>query len=117
MDNQLSGFRPQPEDSFFKDANLLALIKGHEKVYPKELAARYPQILERIVAVWSSPETARSYFQNLLMNDRNSRQGFSTEVYSELLALSMLFDRLFPPPKPEATRRDPWESGGGGRIR
>jgi hypothetical protein len=118
MDNYMSGLRSQANDAFFKDANLLALLKGHEQHYPKQLSEQYPQIVERIVAVWSSPDTARSYFQNLLMTDRNTRQGFPSQVYTELLALSMLYDRLFPPkPKPEAIRRDPWETGGGGRIR
>ncbi len=118
MDTPISGFRPQADETFFKDAQLFALLKGHEHAYPRQLATHYPQILERIIAVWSSPETARTYFQSLLMTDRNTRQGFPQQVYTELLALSLVYDRLFPPkPKPEAARRDPWELGGGGRIR
>jgi len=118
MDNYLSSLSSQANDSFFKDARLLALLKGNEQHYPQQLSEQYPQIVERIVAVWNAPDTARQYLQGLLMTDRNSRQGFPPQVYTELLALSVLYDRLFPPkPKPEAIRRDPWETGGGGRIR
>ncbi len=118
MDNYLSSLKPQASESFFKDSRLLALLKGHEQHYPQRLSEQYPQIIERIVALWGEPNTARQYFQNLLMTDRNSRQGFPPQVYTELLALSVLYDRLYPAkPKPEAMRRDPWETGGGGRIR
>ncbi len=119
MDNAASGSRPlQAREVFFQDARLLALLKGHEERYPRRLSEQYPQIIERIVAVWNAPDTARSYLQNLLMTDRNGRQGFPPEVCTELMALSSLYDRLFPPQaKPDAIRRDPWETGGGGRVR
>jgi hypothetical protein len=116
--DHLSKWNSQGYDVLSADTTLLALLKGHEAQYPKALAERYPQIVTRIVAVWSSPQTARSYFQNLLMNDRNNRQGFSSDVYSEILALSMLYDRLHPQKvEPGAIKSDPWETGGGGRIR
>lgn len=118
MDNTFSGFRDQTPKGVFQDANLLKVLKGHERLYPYHLAEQFPQIVQRIVAIWSSPEVARPYFQNLLMSDRDNRQGFPLKVYSELLELSLLYDRLFPSkPRPVNIPRDPWESGGAGRIR
>ncbi len=51
----------------------------------------YPHLLERIVATWRSPESAR-YLRKLIVDERGGRQGFPFEVMSELLMLSALLE-------------------------
>jgi hypothetical protein len=49
----------------------------------------YPHLLERIIATWRQPESAK-FLSRLIVDDRGSRQGFPFEVMSELLVLSAL---------------------------
>ncbi len=78
---------------------LLNFIREDEGLFPKHLAARFPRILERIDALWRNPDEMRPYFRELMVTARERRQGFPPEVYSEIIALSELYDALNPPPK------------------
>ena len=51
----------------------------------------HPRLLERICAIWRSPECAR-YLRCLILDERGDRQGFPPEVMSELLLLSSLHE-------------------------
>jgi hypothetical protein len=75
---------------------LLSLIQGHEGTFPTQLADRFPGILEKIVATWENPIEARAYLQQLLVTQRENRQGFPEEVYKEIHALYEVYKTLHP---------------------
>lgn len=47
----------------------------------------HPHIVERLRKLWGYPE-GRRYLSTLLVDDRGGRQGFSREVFNEIIALS-----------------------------
>jgi hypothetical protein len=67
-----------------------------EHVYPAELSACYPHILEKLEVLWERPEKVRAYFQELLVTQRETRQGFPVKVYIEIFALSEHYNQLYP---------------------
>ncbi|HEY8099746.1 MAG TPA: hypothetical protein VIF82_03260 [Burkholderiaceae bacterium] len=76
-----------------------SFIPTLEEVYPAELSARYPRILEKLELLWEQPEKVRAYFQELLVTQRETRQGFPVDVYMEIFALSEHYDKLHPLPQ------------------
>lgn len=79
---------------------LLSLIRGHEDAFPWQVADRFPAILEKIVAVWEDPLETRAYLQQLMVTQRENRQGFPEEVYKEIYALYELYAMLHPSGEP-----------------
>jgi len=73
------------------NAAMLDLVYGEESLYPKQLELHHPRILEKIVALWHTPQMAE-FFLELMMHSRSERQGFSHEVASELFYLSEVFE-------------------------
>lgn len=71
-------------------------IPAMEEVYPAELSACYPHILERLEVLWEQPEMVRAYFQELLVTQRETRQGFPVKVYMEIFAMSEYYNKLHP---------------------
>jgi len=83
---------------------LRLLVALDTKVALQELPARFPRILNWIATVWPRPSEAERYFDDLLLDERGSRNGFSQPVISELTALRHYYlSRVFP------KKRDPWE--------
>jgi hypothetical protein len=92
---------PSPADAAFKsmrrgsdgaDTQLTtegqALLSSlDEVVRPRELAARYPRIVNQIARDWRFPTQLDKYFQELLMDTRGSRQGFPLKIVMELSTL------------------------------
>ena len=80
-----------------RDQKLHDLLGSHAEKFPHQLAARFPHIIERLVGYWGTTQMD-PYFTELLVADgrRGHRQGFPPEVASEIFALSMLHDTLFP---------------------
>jgi len=76
---------------------MLDLIYGEESIYPRQLELHHPQVLEKIVRLWYSPQMANFLLQ-LMVDTRGDRQGFSHEVAGELYYLSKAFEgtRNFP---------------------
>jgi hypothetical protein len=58
-----------------------------ETVKPKELASRYPRIVNQIARQWRTPTQMDKYFQDLLMDTRGNRQGFPLKIVMELSTL------------------------------
>lgn len=56
-------------------------------VYPRELAARYPRIVNLIALQWDDADACTAYFDGLLADRRGARQGFSPGVQRELIKL------------------------------
>ena len=74
---------------------ILKLLNNKEDYYPHKLEQQFPQIFEKIMIMWDSPEFD-SYLNKFLLDKRkHARQGFPPEVASELLRLSMLHSELF----------------------
>ena len=74
--------------------NLMQLLLGQEKLYPKNLEEKFPHVLNRIVELWNKKEID-DYFNDLLMDTRGgTRQGFPPEVASEIFALSIAHAKI-----------------------
>jgi hypothetical protein len=58
-----------------------------ESVRPKELAARYPRIVNQFARQWRTPTQMDKYFQDLLIDTRGNRQGFPLKIVMELSTL------------------------------
>ena len=72
---------------------------------PKELARRFPRIVNRIARLWKIPLQMDRCFDDLLTDNRGNRQGFPLSVLSELSTLKDYYNtRVFPP------RRGVWDS-------
>jgi hypothetical protein len=92
---------PSPADAAFKsmrrspdgaDAQLSsegqALLSSlDDGVRPKELATRYPRIVNQIARSWRLPTQLDRYLQELLMDTRGNRQGFPLKIVMELSTL------------------------------
>jgi uncharacterized protein len=72
---------------------LMRHLENFEDKYPRGLEASYPRIIERIVQLWDSPEMA-SYFSELLIDKRGGRQGFPSQIASEIFLLSVTHDEI-----------------------
>lgn len=74
------------------------------RVSLRELAGKYPRVLNRIAAVWNKPAEAERCFDELLLDSRRTRQGFPQAVVYEIAALRHYHvTRAFP------KHVDPWE--------
>jgi len=92
---------PSPADAAFKsmrsategsDSQLTVestalLASLDDGVRPKELASRYPRIVNKIARDWRVPSQLDRYFQELLMDTRGNRQGFPLKIVMELSTL------------------------------
>jgi len=74
---------------------LLASIE--ESTRPKELAAAFPRIVNRIASLWKSPRQMDRYFEELLTDNRGGRRGFPLGILMELTALKEYYQtKVFP---------------------
>ena len=72
---------------------------------PRELALRFPRIVNRIVKLWKAPLQMDRYFDDLLTDNRGHRQGFPLGVLTELSSLKDYYQtKVFP------SRRGIWDS-------
>ncbi|WP_176217045.1 ankyrin repeat domain-containing protein [Andreprevotia lacus] len=71
---------------------LRALLQdiGRQERFPEKLAAQYPRIVEKIADMWGQ-DALDGYFEDLLIMDRNDRQGFPPEIGAELMLLSVAY--------------------------
>ena len=60
-------------------------------LYPEALERTYPRIVQSIAMAWPSPKDARALFDQLLIHDRERRQGFPPEVAREIMRLSAFY--------------------------
>ena len=71
------------------------LLGQSVNLYPHRTDILYPHIVEKISILWGTVGMPR-YFEELLFNDRGSRQGFPSDVMSEIFALSNHHDAAQP---------------------
>jgi hypothetical protein len=68
----------------------LVRLMGHRtELYPVQLERDFPHILEKLMALWGTPEFD-TLAQELLLNTRNGRAGFPPDVAVELFHLANL---------------------------
>ena len=75
---------------------LTALLQDHEALFPTQLCAHFPHIVDRICTLWKEPAQANAYFQELLTTQRENRIGFPPEVHAEIFALRSFYDNTHP---------------------
>jgi hypothetical protein len=79
-------------------------LKGiPENVRPLNCAEHYPRVLNKIAALWSLNERCMDYLNELVIDVRGGRQGFSYGVLGELRRLRTHRVALMsaaPPPEP-----------------
>jgi hypothetical protein len=75
---------------------LKELLTGRDDVFPARLCANFPKVIERICLFWGEPLVLHQYFTDLLTTDRQSRVGFSPEVYLEIDRLCDFYSTLHP---------------------
>ena len=77
-----------------------------ESVRPKELAAAFPRIVDRMASLWSTPRRMNRYFEQLFTDSRGgARKGFSLSILMELTTLRDHYQtKVFP------AQHDVWDS-------
>jgi len=78
---------PETADSQLTAEGKSLMASLDDAVKPKELAERYPRIVNRIAHEWRMPAVLDRYFQDLLMDTRGNRQGFPLKIVMELSTL------------------------------
>lgn len=68
-----------------------------EAVRPMSTCALFPRIVNRLAKLWGKPGECRAYFDELLLDRRGNRQGFSTQIAFELAALKNYFETAVHP--------------------
>jgi hypothetical protein len=58
-----------------------------DKLYPVQLAKEYPRIIDRIVELWRQSSALEAYLDDLLIDRRGNREGFSSGILMEILTL------------------------------
>lgn len=61
-------------------------------VRPKELIIQFARIANRLAELWSYPKECEKYLNELMIDERGTRQGFPPEVAQELAALHAHFN-------------------------
>ena len=74
---------------------ILKQLNNKKEYYPLQLSNQFPNILDKLMAMWDSVEF--DSFLNTFMLDKRDhpRHGFPPKVASELLRISMLHSELF----------------------
>lgn len=92
--------RRQPEGVQLEAAAAQWLSGLPQRLQPRETAARFPHIVNRLAKLWSSPPSCRLYFDDLLMDHRGGRRGFPLKVASEIVGLKDHYDSVvYPTPQ------------------
>lgn len=96
---------PAVDDLTLNAAGQALLASIEESARPKELAATFPRIVNRLAKLWRAPLQMDRCFEELLTDSRGNRQGFPLGVLMELSTLRDYYQTtVFP------TQRDVWDS-------
>ena len=75
-------------------------------LHPAQMCAMYPRLVNRLSMCWSDPVLTQRVFDDLLLDRRGGRRGFSPQVAAELLRLRQLHLKR---PVPEEESEDGWD--------
>jgi len=78
---------PSPYDHALNRSAATWLEDLPEPVRPRQTAARFPRILNRLARYWDTPVMTETIFNDLLLERRLGRKGFPPEILAELRAL------------------------------
>jgi hypothetical protein len=67
-----------------------------EDARPEGLCAAYPRIVNRFAMIWTNRPAMKSYFDDLLVDKRGGRIGFSPEIAAELARLRGFYEKSMP---------------------
>ena len=96
--------QPEKEDLQLSAASQALLASIEESARPKELAALFPRIVNRMAKLWRAPREMDRCFEELLTDTRGKRQGFPLNILMELSTLKDHYQaKVFP------TRHDAWD--------
>ena len=89
--HQLRGPELESDKSLTPDAQTwLSLLP--EFARPMALCAAHPRIANRLALIWADRAATKIYFDNVLVDNRPGRVGFSTDVRAELLRLRVFHE-------------------------
>lgn len=91
-----------PSESLSDEANAW-LSELPESVRPRQLAARYARLANRLAHIWSDPVKCERLLDDLMTDRRGGRKGFPLVIASELATLHEHFYRL------HHGGKSPWE--------
>lgn len=74
-------------------AELRAKMGDKIGAFPVQLEQRFPRIFARVAELWGKP-ALDSYLDELMLSDRDNRQGFPPDVAMELFRLVSAHDSL-----------------------
>jgi len=69
-------------------------LRGHDDLYPRVLAERFPKLLQRLAENWLDKAAMEELFAELMISDRYDRQGFPPEIATEIMLLNLSYDRI-----------------------
>ena len=97
--------RPEKDDLELGAAAQALLASIEESARPKDLAAVFPRIVNRMAKLWKMPREMDRYFDELLADTRGNRKGFPLKILTELSTLKDYYQtKVFP------ARHDVWDS-------
>jgi len=77
--------RPQnPHGQKLTDFAVRWLFALPKEILPKMLAREYPRIINQIADRWEAPPACLKYLDELLIDERGTRQGFPKKIVFEL---------------------------------
>ena len=79
------------EDRILSSSALAWLASLPGSLYPRHLVERYPRVCNCMAALWQEPKLMISYFEDLLVDHRGTRQGFPSTIASEIARLKEHF--------------------------
>jgi hypothetical protein len=92
-----------------RDETLRWLAALPEHVRPVELTRRYPRIANKLATIWRRVARCEEYLDELVVDKRGGRRGFSMAVAQELAVLRRHYAALHP------AGNGVWEMEGKGR--
>lgn len=78
---------PVPTDRALAGAALDWMVRLPPALRPRQLAERYPRVVNHIAETWTHPHHWEHTFDELLADTRGGRQGFPQELQNELKML------------------------------
>ncbi|MEO8627209.1 MAG: hypothetical protein ABI612_03795 [Betaproteobacteria bacterium] len=91
--------RPSQDDLELSTECKAFLSSLEPALEPKELAGKYPRILNQVARLWRRPMQLDQYFEELLIDTRGNRQGFPMKIVLELSTLKEHYHRATFPVK------------------
>lgn len=87
------GNAPRPENDRLDNAGIRPPPKPTDGLPESSIEQQFPHIAQKLTVVWPS-EACALYINDLVVNRRDTRQGFPQEIIDDLLMLHAINDML-----------------------